>query len=102
MLVENIIGSLASFFIVASLIPQLYQIIITKTCIDVSLETYILLIIAQVLWMVYGIIKNVIEVFICNLISLLLSILILIFGIYYKYIKKMSNNEPHENDNHNI
>jgi MtN3 and saliva related transmembrane protein len=100
MYVEQILGSLASFFIVASLIPQLYQIILTRSCEDVSLETYILLIIAQALWVAYGLVKNAIEVFICNLLSLFLSILILSFGSYYKYYKnsKKQNNVSTESN----
>jgi MtN3 and saliva related transmembrane protein len=97
MYVEQILGSLASFFIVASLIPQLYQIILTRSCEDVSLETYILLIIAQALWVAYGLVKNAIEVFICNLLSLFLSILILSFGSYYKYYKNSKNSKQQNN-----
>ena len=76
----NIIGSLAGILIIISLIPQLVQIIYTKSAKDISISTYMLLFIAQILWVVYGILKNDLQIYITNLLAAILTTLIILFA----------------------
>ena len=80
----TIVGYFGGFLIVISLLPQLFKIINTKSSEDLALETYLLLIVAQVCWIYYGFAKNDIEVIVTNIVSLFLAILIIILGYRYK------------------
>lgn len=77
------IGIVAGFLIVCSFVPQLVMIIKNKSAKDISITMYIVLLIAQILWMVYGILKHDFQVIITNAITTLLTILIIIFSLWY-------------------
>jgi MtN3 and saliva related transmembrane protein len=77
------IGIVAGFLIVCSFIPQLILIIKHKSAKDISITMYIVLLIAQILWMIYGILKYDFQVILTNAITSLLTILIIIFALWY-------------------
>jgi MtN3 and saliva related transmembrane protein len=77
------IGIIAGLLIVCSFIPQLIIIIKNKSAKDISITMYIVLLVAQILWMVYGILKSDFQVIITNAITSLLTILIIIFALWY-------------------
>ena len=81
----TIVGYLGGTLIIISLLPQLFKIIKTKSSQDISLTTYIILIIAQLLWIYYGFLKNDIEIIVTNVASLFLAILVLVLSIHYNY-----------------
>ena len=81
----DIIGICGGILVIICLIPQLVKIIQNKSANDISLIMYILLFIAQLLWMTYGILKNDIQVMITNVISAFISMLIIICAIYFNY-----------------
>lgn len=82
----TIAGYLGGTLIIISLLPQLVKIITTKSSKDIALETYLLLIIAQICWIYYGFAKNDIEVIVTNIVSLFLALFIIILGYKYKKI----------------
>jgi MtN3 and saliva related transmembrane protein len=77
------IGIVAGFLIVCSFVPQLIIIIKHRSAKDISITMYIVLLIAQILWMVYGVLKYDFQVIITNAITSLLTILIIGFSIYF-------------------
>jgi len=89
----SIVGYLGGSLIIISLLPQLIKIIKTKSAKDIALETYLLLIIAEVCWIIYGFLKNDIEIIVTNIVSLFLTILITILTIYYQKISQISLSE---------
>lgn len=77
------IGIVAGFLIVCSFVPQLVMIIKNKSAKDISVTMYIVLLIAQVLWMVYGVLKRDFQVIVTNAVTSFLTILIIIFALWY-------------------
>ena len=81
----DIIGICGGILVIVCLIPQFVKIIQNKSAKDISLVMYILLFIAQILWTIYGILKNDLQVMITNIISSVITMLIIILSIYYNY-----------------
>jgi MtN3 and saliva related transmembrane protein len=52
---DTVIGYLASTLTIISLLPQLVKIILYKSAKDVSLESYFLFILVEILWLYYGV-----------------------------------------------
>ena len=84
----RIIGFIAGILIIISFIPQLIIIILNKSSHNISLHTYILLFLSQVLWIIYGFFKNDLQIIISNCCILFINILIISFTLYYKYKNK--------------
>ena len=82
----EIIGFTGCALIIISLLPQLITIIINKSSKNVSILMYLILLIAQVLWAIYGRLKNDLQVFLTNLIAGIITIIIIIVSIYFKYV----------------
>ena len=81
----QIIGGIAGILIVFSLLPQLILIIKNKSVKDVSLKTYCILFVAENLWITYGVLINDLLIILTNIVSGCLTLLILLFGIYYRH-----------------
>lgn len=77
------IGSLGGVLIVVCQIPQLRKIIVTKRVDDISLETYVLLFIGQIMWGVYGILKSDLQIILTNIISAVITLAIISLKVYY-------------------
>lgn len=88
-LIIDIIGYVAGFLTTICLIPQLYKIIITKSTKDISLSTFIVLILGQILWCIYSILIFDLRILIANIISVILGSCIIIFTLIY-------NNRNHD------
>jgi MtN3 and saliva related transmembrane protein len=80
----DIIGICAGILVIVCLIPQLVTIIKNKSSKDVSLIMYILLLIAQLLWATYGLLKNDLQLTITNFLSAFITSLIVMFSLYYR------------------
>jgi MtN3 and saliva related transmembrane protein len=80
----EIIGFLGAGLVIISALPQLFTIISRKSSKDVSIYTYIILLSAQILWSVYGFLKSDLQIISCNVASGFITILIIVFGLYYK------------------
>ena len=83
-LVIDIIGYIGGFFTTICLIPQLFKIITTKRANDISISTFIVLILGQTLWIIYAILIFDLRILIANIISGILGSLIIIFTLIYK------------------
>jgi MtN3 and saliva related transmembrane protein len=81
----DIIGIIAGLLIILSLIPQLVIIIRNKSAKDISVLMYIVLFVAQILWLVYGVLKNDLQVTITNVITSFITILVICFSLYFNY-----------------
>ena len=79
----DIIGILAGLLIIISFIPQLVTIIKHKRARDISISMYIILLIAQILWIVYGFLKSDLQIIITNSTTAFLTILIIGFSLYF-------------------
>lgn len=78
------VGYIAGALIVVGYVPQLVQIVKTRSTKDVSLHTYVLLILAQILWVVYGILKADARIIVTNVISCTIAICVLFYSMYLR------------------
>ena len=79
-----ILGFAAACLTTLAFLPQLIQIIKTKSTKDISLLTFCGFTLGVFLWLVYGILMNAWPIIFANTITLVLSILILFFKLKYK------------------
>lgn len=80
---KDIIGTIGGLLIVISFIPQLIVILKHKSAKDVSISTYVILLIGQILWIIYGILRNDLQVIITNIITSILTTLVIVFSLYF-------------------
>jgi len=83
----QILGYVGGMLIIISFIPQLAIIIKNKSSHNVSFGMYIISLIAQILWLIYGILKNDIAIILTNVGTLIITVLILNFALFFKYNK---------------
>ena len=83
-LIIDIIGYVAGLFTTICLIPQLFKIITTKSAKDLSISSFIVLILGQTLWIIYAILIFDLRILIANIISVILGYLIIFFTLIYK------------------
>lgn len=81
--VSLIIGYLAAALVIITPIPQLYKIIKTKSSKDISILMYSILLIAQILFTVYGLLKNDFVIIVTNVVSSLIIALIIMVSLIY-------------------
>jgi MtN3 and saliva related transmembrane protein len=81
------LGYIAGFLIIVGYIPQLMQIIRTRKADDVSLHTYALLIVSQILWVVYGVLKNDARIVLTNVLSGLFAMMVFCSTIWIRQNK---------------
>ena len=79
----DIIGYFAAILTTAAFLPQLIKTLKTKKAEDVSLTTLIMFISGVLSWIIYGYKISSSPIFIANLITLMLNIMILISKIYF-------------------
>jgi len=91
--VESFLGYIAGSLVTISLLPQFITILYNKDSKNVSIFTYIILLLARILWTTYGIKKSDLQIGITNGISGVLTILIIISAIYYRKTDKDEKNE---------
>lgn len=88
--VVDIIGVIGGILVIICLLPQLITIIKNKSAKDVSLLMYIILFIGQILWAVYGILKNDLQIMITNIISGSITMIIILCTIYFNGVLSVS------------
>ena len=79
----DIFGYFAAILTTAAFLPQLIKTLKTKKADDVSSITLIMFIIGVLSWIIYGYKISSAPIFIANLITLILNILILISKVYF-------------------
>lgn len=85
---KNIIGIIAGVLIVIGYLPQLVKIVVHKSAHDVSVTMYVLFLIAQMLWCIYGFLVVDHIVIWTNIASCIISIFIIISSVYYQMLYK--------------
>jgi len=82
----DIIGLIGCVLIVFSQVPQLITIIANKSSKNISLTTYSVLLIAQLDWLIYGVLKNDTPIMVTNLFGGVITFLIVFSSLFYKNI----------------
>ncbi|MDO8427784.1 MAG: SemiSWEET transporter [Candidatus Diapherotrites archaeon] len=80
----TLLGFAAAILTTLAFVPQLIQIMKTKSTKDISLLTFSGFTVGVFLWLVYGILTNALPVIAANIVTLILAILILFYKIKYK------------------
>lgn len=83
-LIIDIIGYIAGVLIVGCLLPQLYCLIKHKKSRDLSISMFLVMLVAQLLWAVYGILLNDLRIILTNVSSVLITIIMIILCIVYR------------------
>lgn len=87
---KEIIGFMAGFIMIFSFLPQLIKTYKTKHSADISIFMLILQMTCIGLWLIYGFLTNSLSLFVSNLISFLVVIIIL--GMKLIYDKREGKN----------
>lgn len=78
-----IIGYIAASLVIITPIPQLYKIIHTRSSKDISIVMYFLLLVAQILFTIYGVLEKDIIIIVTNVSSIIVISLIIIFSLFF-------------------
>ena len=78
-----IIGYIAASLVIITPIPQLYRIIKNQSSKDISILMYAILLIAQILFTVYGVLKNDFIIILTNAVSAFIITLIIIVSLMF-------------------
>ncbi|MES2647686.1 MAG: SemiSWEET family transporter [Bacteroidota bacterium] len=79
-------GHIGSILSSITFIPQVYKVYKTKSAKDLSLTMMLIVLSSTIIWLVYGIGKELLPVIICNTIICLLSMLLIYFKFSFKSI----------------
>jgi MtN3 and saliva related transmembrane protein len=77
-------GLLAAFCTTISLLPQAMKIIRTRNTAGISLTMYSIFTFGIVAWLVYGLARQIVPIIVANVVSLILSTIILALKIRHK------------------
>lgn len=78
------VGIAAGIFTSSSLLPQLIKLLKQKNAENISIFFLVILLTGVSLWVWYGIMKNDIPIIATNSFSIVINLLMIIFGIKYK------------------
>lgn len=78
---ENIIGYVAAFLTTVAFLPQTIKVIYTKDTKSLSLIGYSLFFVGVLLWEIYGILNEQYPIIIANIITAILTFIILFYKI---------------------
>ncbi len=80
----EIVGLIAAVLTTSAYVPQVYKTWKTKSAGNISLTMYIAMFIGIILWLIYGIHLNSLAMIVANIVTAILTLIILIFKIRYK------------------
>lgn len=80
----EIIGLTAAVLTTSAYVPQVYKTWKAKSAGNISLTMYIAMFIGIILWLIYGIHLNSLAMIVANIVTAILTLIILIFKIRYK------------------
>ena len=80
----EIIGFIAAILTTSAYVPQVYKTWKTKSAGNISLTMYIAMFIGIILWLIYGIHLNSLAMIVANIVTAILTLIILVFKIRYK------------------
>jgi MtN3 and saliva related transmembrane protein len=79
----NILGFMAASCTTLAFLPQVIQVWRSRSTKDISLPMLITFIAGISLWLVYGLLVNAAPIYIANMVTLLLNLVILRFKLKY-------------------
>lgn len=80
----NKLGYIAGFFTTIAFLPQVVKCWKTKKTQDISLSMFLIFTIGVFMWLIYGFLSKNIPVFVANLVTFILAILVLIAKLKYR------------------
>ncbi|HEY0743367.1 MAG TPA: SemiSWEET transporter [Chryseosolibacter sp.] len=78
------VGIAAGIFTSSSLLPQLIKLLKQKDAENISIFFLVILLIGVTLWVWYGVMKNDIPIIATNSFSIVINLLMIMYGIKYK------------------
>jgi MtN3 and saliva related transmembrane protein len=82
---HNLVGYPAAFLTTVAFVPQAWQSWRTRDLSGISLPMYAMFTLGVALWMVYGLMIGSVPVFVANVVTLLLSSIVLMLKILQEY-----------------
>ncbi len=86
----EILGHLGSALSSITFVPQVYQTWKTKSVKDLNLGMMLMVFTSTIIWVVYGVEKDILPVIICNSIICALSLLLIFFK--FRFAKRTPSN----------
>lgn len=80
----DVVGTAAAIFTTISFIPQVIQVVKTKSTKDISLLMFSLFTLGVTFWLIYGLLTNSLPVILANATVLCLSLTIIAYKLKYK------------------
>lgn len=80
-MVIDIIGICAGTLTTAAFVPQVFQVVKTRSTHDISLVMYITFIMGIVFWLAYGVLLGAWPVIIANIITFILALVVLVMKL---------------------
>lgn len=80
----ELLGFIAGFCTTLSLVPQVIKVIRTRQTRDIALGMYVLMVIGVFFWLLYGLSTKAISVIVANSITLVLSLIVLVYKLREK------------------
>ncbi|WP_111706795.1 SemiSWEET family sugar transporter [Lutibacter citreus] len=81
---NEIIGLIAAALTTSAYVPQAYKTWKTKSAGNISLTMYLVMLSGVILWLIYGIHLNSLAMILANIVTIILTVLIIIFKLKYK------------------
>ena len=80
----EVVGHIGSALSSITFMPQVYQALKTKSVGDLSLAMMLIVFLSTIIWLVYGIGRDLMPVIICNGVICLLSLVLIYFKFSFK------------------
>ncbi|MEO6022049.1 MAG: SemiSWEET transporter [Burkholderiales bacterium] len=80
-MVTDIIGMCAGTLTTAAFLPQVFQVIKTRSTQDISLVMYLIFTTGIVFWLAYGLLLGAWPVIIANIITFILALIVLVMKL---------------------
>ncbi len=80
----ELLGFIAGFCTTLSLVPQVIKVIKTRQTRDISLGMYVLMVVGVFFWLLYGVSTRAVSVIVANSVTLVLSLIVLIYKLREK------------------
>ena len=77
------LGYVAAFFTTAAYLPQLLRVVRLRSARDISLPTFMMFAIGVFLWTLYGVYTDSSPIIVCNSITLVLALAIVVLKLRY-------------------
>ena len=80
----EIIGLIAAVLTTSAYVPQVYKTWKTKSAGNISLTMYLVMFVGIILWLIYGIHLNSLAMILANIVTIILTLIIIVFKLKYK------------------